>query len=75
VFYCIVCYTIYCLYYGVIELKTNKDFKLSKSSKRSLALLHGDKHKHWRKMLIDAELCESRAKLMKHKEVKFEKGE
>jgi len=69
------CYTIYCLHYGVIELKTNKDFKLSKSSKRALALLDGTKHNHWRKMLIDAEASESRAKLAKYKEVKSEKGE
>ena len=47
---------------------TNKDFKLSKSSKRALALLDGAKHNHWRKMLIDAEVSESRAKLAKQKE-------
>ena len=56
-------------------MKTNKDFKLSKSSKRALALLDGTKHNHWRKMLIDAEASESRAKLAKYKEVKSEKGE
>jgi hypothetical protein len=56
-------------------MKTNKDFKLSKTSKRSLALVHGEKFKHWRKMLIDAEASEARAKLSKYKEVKSEKGE
>jgi hypothetical protein len=37
--------------------------------------LDGTKHNHWRKMLIDAEASESRAKLAKYKEVKSEKGE
>jgi hypothetical protein len=49
-------------------MKTKSDFKLSKSSKRSLALVHGEKFKHWRKMLIDAEASEARAKLAKNKE-------
>ena len=56
-------------------LKTNKDFKLSKESKRMLTHLHGEKYTHWKRMMIDAEVSESRAKLAKHKEVKSEKGE
>jgi hypothetical protein len=49
-------------------MKTNKDFKLSKSTKRMLTHLHGEKYNHWKKMMIDAEVSESRAKLAKVKE-------
>ena len=49
-------------------MKTNKDFILSKESKRMLANLHGDKYNHWKKMMIDAEACEARAKISKTKE-------
>ena len=47
---------------------TNKDFKLSKESKRMLTRLHGDKYNHWKKMMIDAEVSETKAKLAKFKE-------
>jgi hypothetical protein len=47
---------------------TNKDFKLSKESKRMLTHLHGAKYNHWKKMMIDAEVNESKAKLSKIKE-------
>ena len=47
---------------------TNKDFKLSKESKRMLTRLHGEKYTHWKKMMIDAEVSESKAKLSKIKE-------
>ena len=54
---------------------TNKDFKLSKESKRVLALLHGDKRAHWKKMLISAEESEKKAKLAKLKERNINQGE
>lgn len=47
---------------------TNKEFKLSKESKRMLAHLHGSKYNHWKKMMIDAEETEKKAKLAKVKE-------
>lgn len=47
---------------------TNKDFRLSKESKRMLAGLHGEKYTHWKKMMIDAEVSETKAKLSKIKE-------
>ena len=47
---------------------TNKDFRLSKSTKRTLALLSGEKQSHWKKMMIDAEEAEKKAKLAKYKE-------
>jgi hypothetical protein len=47
---------------------TNKDFRLSKESKRMLSHLHGTKYNHWKKMMIDAEVSEARAKLTKVKE-------
>ena len=46
-------------------MKTNKDFNLSKTSKRALSLLSGEKRGQWKKMLIDAEVSEARAKLAK----------
>jgi hypothetical protein len=46
-------------------MKTNKDFKLSKSSKRLLAVLSKDQRGAWLKMMIDAESAEKRAKLAK----------
>ena len=46
-------------------MKTNKDFKLSKSSKRMLALMPADKRGHWKNMMIEAEVSEKRAKLAK----------
>jgi hypothetical protein len=55
-------------------MKTNKDFKLSKSTKRILSLMRGDSRGHWKKMMIEAEVLEKRAKLAKLS-VKTEKGE
>ena len=56
------------------KMKTNKDFKLSKSTKRILSLMRGDSRGHWKKMMIEAEVLEKRAKLAKLS-VKTEKGE
>ena len=44
---------------------TNKDFKLSKETKRILSSLPTSKRGHWKKMMIDAEVAEKRAKLAK----------
>ena len=49
-------------------MKTNKDFRLSKSSKRILALMDGEKRSHWKKMMIDAEVSEKNAKFAKLRE-------
>ena len=46
-------------------MKTNKDFNLSKSSKRTLATLSTEQRGPWKKMMIDAEVAEKRAKLAK----------
>jgi hypothetical protein len=46
-------------------VKTNKDFKLSKSSKRTLATMLGQNKGDWKRMMIDAEVAEKRAKLAK----------
>jgi hypothetical protein len=56
-------------------MKTNKDFKLSKETKRMLASMPSDKRGHWKNMMIEAEVLEKRAKLAKLKENKSEKGE
>jgi hypothetical protein len=56
-------------------MKTNGDFKLSKETKRMLALMPSDKRGHWKSMMIEAEVLEKRAKLAKLKENKSEKGE
>lgn len=55
-------------------MKTNGDFKLSKSTKRVLASMPQDKRGHWKGMMIEAEVMEKRAKLAKLN-VKTEKGE
>ena len=55
-------------------MKTNKDFNLSKSTKRTLALLPTEKRSHWKKMMIEAEVLEKRAKLAKISN-KSDKGE
>lgn len=47
------------------EMKTNKDFRLSKSTKRILSNMRGESRGHWKNMMIDAELAEKRAKLAK----------
>jgi len=46
-------------------VKTTKDFNLSKESKRILSGLSSEKRGHWKKMMIDAEVAEKRAKLAK----------
>jgi hypothetical protein len=46
-------------------MKTNKDFRLSKSTKRTLATLSIAQRGSWKKMMIDAEVAEKRAKLAK----------
>lgn len=46
-------------------MKTNSDFKLSKSTKRMLSNMRGDTRAHWKKMMIEAEVAEKRAKLAK----------
>jgi hypothetical protein len=51
---------------------TNKDFKLSKETKRILAGLPKDKRGHWKKMMIQAEVAEKNAKLAKIREPKGE---
>lgn len=56
-------------------MKTNGDFKLSKETKRMLALMPDHVRAHWKNMMIEAEVLEKRAKLAKLKENKSEKGE
>ena len=46
-------------------MKTNKDFNLSKESKRILATMPTEKRGHWKGMMIEAEVAEKRAKLAK----------
>jgi hypothetical protein len=55
-------------------MKTNKDFSLSKESKRILANISADKRSHWKAMMISAEVAEKRAKLAKISN-KSDKGE
>ena len=55
-------------------MKTNKDFNLSKSSKRMLSTLSTEKRGHWKKLMIEAEVLEKRAKLAKLN-MKSDKGE
>jgi hypothetical protein len=52
--------------------KPNKDFKLSKSSKRLLATKTGEQKSMWKKLYIEAELSEKMAKLAKVREPKGE---
>jgi hypothetical protein len=44
---------------------TNKDFKLSKETKRILSSLPTSKRGHWKSMMIEAEVSEKRAKAAK----------
>ena len=44
---------------------TNKDFKLSKETKRILSNMRGENRGHWKKMMIEAEVAEKRAKMAK----------
>jgi hypothetical protein len=47
-------------------MKTNKDFRLSKSAKRVLATIVDDNLRNgWKRMMIEAEVAEKRAKLAK----------
>jgi hypothetical protein len=55
-------------------MKTSKDFRLSKSTKRVLATLPNGVRGHWKSMMIEAEVAEKRAKLAKLS-VKTDKGE
>ena len=55
-------------------MKTNKDFNLSKSTKRTLATLTTEQRGPWKKMMIEAEVLEKRAKLAKLT-MKSDKGE
>ena len=48
--------------------KTNGTFKLEKSTKRTLALMTGESRAHWKRMMIDAQVSEEKAKLAKNKE-------
>jgi hypothetical protein len=49
-------------------MKTDKNFKLSKSTKRILASMPAEFRNSYKRMMIDAEYSESRAKLVKVKE-------
>ena len=53
-------------------MKTNKDFRLSKTSKRMLAAMPSEKRGHWKGMMIQAEVAEKNAKLAKVREPKGE---
>ena len=53
-------------------MKTSKDFRLSKSSKRMLSAMPQDKRGHWKNMMIAAEVAEKNAKLAKVREPKGE---
>jgi hypothetical protein len=53
-------------------MKPNKDFKLSKSTKRVLSGMPVEKRGHWKGMMIQAELSEKQAKLAKIREPKGE---
>jgi hypothetical protein len=49
-------------------MKTDKNFRLSKSTKRVLALMPQEFRNSYKRMMIDAEYSESRAKLAKVKD-------
>jgi hypothetical protein len=49
-------------------MKTDKNFRLSKSTKRVLASIPHEFRNSYKRMMIDAEYCESRAKLAKVKD-------
>jgi len=53
-------------------MRTNKDFRLSKSTKRTLAMMPVSTRGHWKGMMIQAEVAEKNAKLAKIKEPKGE---
>ena len=51
-------------------MKTNKDFRLSKTSKRILATMKPNERSLWKKSYIEAELAEKMAKFAKIREPK-----
>lgn len=54
-------------------MKPNKDFRMSKASKRVLAqFIDPHQRGQWKRMLIDAQLAEKQASLAKFKEPKGE---
>jgi len=53
-------------------MATNKDFKLSKETKRILSSLPTSKRGHWKGMMIQAEVSEKNAKMAKVREPKGE---
>jgi hypothetical protein len=53
-------------------MRTNKDFNLSKETKRILSGMFGEKRSHWKRMMIEAEVAEKNAKLAKIREPKGE---
>lgn len=54
-------------------MKPNKDFKMSKANKRVLAqFIDPQERGQWKRMLIDAQLAEKQASLVKYKEPKGE---
>jgi hypothetical protein len=54
---------------------TNKDFRLSKSTKRILSGLSKDQRGHWKKMMIEAEVSEKRAKAAKLSGIKSQSNQ
>jgi hypothetical protein len=47
-------------------MKTNGTFKLSKSTKRMMAtMVNADNRNHYKRMMIDAEVAEIKAKMAK----------
>ena len=53
-------------------MATNKDFRLSKETKRILSSLPTSKRGHWKGMMIQAEVSEKNAKMAKVREPKGE---
>lgn len=49
-------------------MKADKNFKLSKSTKRVLALMPAERRNDYKRMMIQAELAETRAKNTKVKD-------
>jgi hypothetical protein len=55
-------------------VKPNKDFKLSKSAKRRLAMMSAADKTLWKPLMIQAELSEKLAKLAKVREPRGEEA-
>ena len=54
-------------------MKPDKNFKMTKSNKRVLAtFINPQERNYWKRMLIDAQLAEKQASLVKYKEPKGE---